>query len=146
MVLPAAATDAVPTSYRQDQTGGPAPAAVVEVPSESDSFPRFWAKALRLQRLGSVVYLVVVDGPGQGVLRLGPDDGEMVAWPGNEPIAELGGIRLGFESGALTVTTPAGLRAVSDQGLLAAAAERAEELARQLRALGVEPEAGPPGT
>ncbi len=157
MVLPQGATERFPTSYRQDQTGGPVPAAVVEIPSENDSFSSFRSKAVRYQRLGAVVYLVVVDGAGQAVLRLGPGDREPQAWA-DRPIGELGGIRLAFAAGELVATTPDGLRATGDRGLLdaiearsaaaseeraEAAEERAEALARQLRALGVEPEAGP---
>lgn len=150
MVLPAGAVEPSPTSYRQDQTGGPPPMVVVEVPSESDTFVSFRAKAFRYQGLGTVVYLVVVEGPRQTVLRLGPnDDGEPRPWV-DQPIAELGGLRLGFDGGELVAITPAGVRAARDVDLLTqaedratAAEERAEALLRQLQALGVEPPSGP---
>ena len=75
MVLPADATEPRPTSYRQDQTDGPSPTVVVEVPSECDSFVSFREKAFRYQSLGTTVYLVVVEG-ACSVLRLGADDTE----------------------------------------------------------------------
>ena len=126
MVLAADAVEASPRSYRQDKTGGPAPIAVVEVPSASDSFVSFRAKAFRLQRLGTVVYLVVPEAPGQAVLRLGPGDREPQPWT-DRPIGELGGIRLGFDGGELVAETPAGLRGTSDADLFARAEQRAAD-------------------
>lgn len=159
MVLPADAIDPRPTSYRQDQTGGPSPLVVVEVPSESDSFVSFREKAFRYQSLGTTVYLVVVEG-ARTVLRLGVGDAEPLLWT-NHPIPELGDLRLTFDHGELMATLPDGLQATSDGALVAQldaladdarkqaddarqqageAEERAEALRRQLVALGVAPE------
>ncbi len=150
MVLPAGTTEPSPTSYRQDQTGGPPPLAVVEVPSASDSFVSFRAKALRLHRLGAVVYLVVVQSPGQAVLRLGPGDREPQPWAG-QPVEELGGVRLSFEAGDLVLETPNGLRGTSDAELVAqierraeAAEDRLAALVRQMEAAGITPVLDPP--
>jgi Uma2 family endonuclease len=156
MVLAASAVEADPTSYRQDQSGGPPPLVVMEVPSPTDTFVQFRAKTFRYQELGTTVYLIVIGGSPEVVLRLGPEDSEPQAWT-NRPVDELGGLRLGFDDGELVVTTPDGLRATSDGALLAqsmeraataedratAAEERAQALARQLEALGVEPQTPP---
>jgi hypothetical protein len=169
MVLPAGAIEPNPTSYRQDRTDGPPPTVVVEVPSESDTFVSFRAKAFRYRALGTVAYLVVTASPHQAVLRLGPDHSEPQPWA-DRPIAELGDLRLGFHDGELVATTPAGIRASSDADLLAEADGRATEadgrateaegrateaerraseaegraadLARRLEALGVGPDEG----
>ena len=150
MVLPAGTTEPSPTSYRQDQTGGPPPLAVVEVPSASDSYVSFRLKALRLHRLGAVVYLVIVQSPGQEVLRLGPGDREPQPWEG-QPMDELGDIRLLFEAADLVLEMPDGLRVTSDADLLAqiegraeAAEERLAALMRQMEAQGIQPEVDPP--
>ena len=173
MVLPAGTTEPSPTSYRQDQTGGPPALVVVEVPSASDGFLTLWAKVRRLHGLGSVVYVVVVQPPGLDVLRIGPGDGESQSWVGR-PIEELGGIRLSFEGSELVAETPSGLRGTSDGDLLAqvqrsavaaegraeAAESRAEAaegraeaaegrlaaLVRQLEAHGITPEIDPPSS
>lgn len=166
MVLPAGTTEPSPTSYRQDQDGGPHPLAVVEVPSASDSYVSFRAKASRLHQLGAVVYLVIVQSPGQAVLRLGPGDREPQPWSGR-PMEELGGIRLAFEAGDLVLTTPTGLRGRSDADLLASIERRAEAaeslvvevqgraeaaeeqlaaLLRQMEAHGITPEIDPPAS
>ncbi|MCP5025215.1 MAG: Uma2 family endonuclease [Actinomycetia bacterium] len=159
MVLPADAVDESPRSYRQGADGA-SPTVVVEVPSESDSYAAFRAKALRYQGLGAVAYVVIVDSPSQTVLRLGLGDREPVTWI-DRPLPELGGVRLVFDAGRLVLITPEGLRAVSDDDLVADAArraddaarraddaerradkaeERAQALARQLELLGVDPE------
>lgn len=150
MVLPAGAIEPSPTSYRQDQTDGPPPLAVVEVPSASDSFVSFRAKASRLHQLGAVVYQVIVQSPGQAVLRLGPGDREPQPWVG-QPMEELGGIRLSFEAGDLILETPGGLRGASDADLLdqvrrraVEAEERLAALVRQMEAAGITPEFDPP--
>ncbi len=130
MVLPAEAIEPSPTSYRQDQTGGPPPLAVVEVPSASDTYVSFRTKALRLHQLGAVVYLVIVQSPGQAVLRLGPGDREPQPWVG-QPMEELGGILLSFEVGHLVLETPGGLRGTSDADLLANIDSRAVEAERR---------------
>lgn len=157
MVLPAGAIEPSPTSYRQDQTGGPPPLAVVEVPSASDTYVSFRTKALRLHQLGAVVYLVIVQSPGRAVLRLGPGDREPQPWAG-QPMEELGGIRLSFEVGDLVLETPGGLRGTSDADLLdqvrrraleaegraEAAEERLAALVRQMEAAGITPELDPP--
>jgi len=146
MVLPSAAVEASPRSYRQAQPDGEAPIVVVEVPSDGDSFAAFRAKAFRYRDLGSVAYIVVVDGPRHTVLRLGPDNTEPVLWI-DKPIPELGGLSLGFDDKTLVVTTPTGAQAASADGLLAIAEQRAEAergrvevLEAQLRALGAEPQ------
>lgn len=141
MVLPRPALDAPPKSYRQDESGGPAPLAAVEVVSDTDSFAALRAKARRYQRLGAVAYVVILDDE-HGVLRLGPDDGELVSWIG-APLAELGGFRLEFVDGDLELTMPDGTTARTGSDLIAAAADKAEREAQalrdQLRSLGVEP-------
>lgn len=147
MVVPTAAIEATPKSYRQDQTGGPPPTVVVEIPSPTDSFVSFRAKAFRYRSLGTVTYVIVVGGSNDVVLRLGPDDPEPQPWT-DRPIDELGGLRLGFADGELVVTTPHGLSATSDQELLEAEAQsraataeaRAATLAERLRQLGVDPD------
>jgi Uma2 family endonuclease len=146
MVLPASAIEPSPKSYRQTSPDGVPPVVVVEVPSRSDGFGDFRAKALRYQDLGSVAYVVVVDGPSQAVLRLGPDDRELVSWL-DQPIPELGGLRLSFEDEQLIATLPDGQKGPSDTFLFTsmkeerdAALDRAEALERQLSALGVEPD------
>ncbi|MFV0258259.1 MAG: Uma2 family endonuclease [Acidimicrobiales bacterium] len=152
MVLPAGAVETSPRSYRQG-ADGPPPLVLVEVPSSTDSYGPFRAKAKRAQELGSVVYIVVVDGPAPVVLRLGVGDDEPVDWVGRA-IPELGGLKVGFVDGALVVETPSGERAGSDVELLALAADlvdvfaaraeaetqRADALAERLRALGVDPD------
>lgn len=145
MVVPAGAIEALPRSYRQDRTGGPPPEVVVEIPSETDTFVSLRTKARRYQRLGTTVYVVIVDDGELDVLRLGVDDREFGPWAG-EAIPELGGLRLHFEGETLTATLPDGTEATSDADLVAQA-RRAEDAARReveamrarLRALGVEP-------
>ncbi len=123
MVLPADAVGDEPTSYRQDRTDGPPPVAVVEVPSDSDTFVSLLAKAHRYQSLETVAYLIV-PGPTQPrVLRLAPDDAEPRAWTGT-PIDELGGIRLEIDDERIVLVTPSGVRASSDAEFLAAEADR----------------------
>ena len=160
MVLPAGAWVPPPNlrddeplkSYRQDLTDGPAPSVVVEVPSASDGFVSLLAKAERCQRLGAAFYLVNVFGP-QSVLRFGPDRLDSTTWL-DQPVPELGGLRIDVDGDDLVVILPDGTRARSDDDLLAqiqhradtaearadTAEERAAALARQLRALGVEPD------
>ncbi|MCP5027906.1 MAG: Uma2 family endonuclease [Actinomycetia bacterium] len=129
MVLPADAVDESPRSYRQGADGA-SPTVVVEVPSESDSYAAFRAKALRYQGLGAVAYVVIVDSPSQTVLRLGLDDREPMTWI-DRPLPELGGVRLVFDAGRLVLITPDGVRAISDDDLVADAARRADEAARR---------------
>ena len=138
MVLASDAVDDEPKSYRQDQRGGPPPAAVVEVPSDSDSFASLLAKAQRYQSLDTVTYLVVVDTPTPVVLRLAPGDGEPHNWV-DQPMPEFGGIRLVIDGGRLELITPGGVRAASDADLVrgeaaarAAAEQRIAELERRL--------------
>lgn len=152
MVLPRAAADPLPRSYRQDETDGPPPLAVVEVASDTDTFASLRSKARRYQRLGTTVYVVVVD-EDPCVLRLGSDDEEFIDWTGR-PIPELGGPVLDIDGGRPRLTMPDGLQAASDAALMAAMEERAEaaesraseaerraeELAARLRALGEEPD------
>jgi Uma2 family endonuclease len=156
MVLPRAALDELPRSYRQDKTGGPPPLAVVEIASDDDSYARVRAKARRAQQLGSVFYLVVVENQqsddDQSVLRLGADDAELTAWTGR-PIPELGDIALSFTNGVPTLTLPDGTTAQSDADLVATAEGRADAaegradaaearvraLEARLRDLGAEP-------
>lgn len=150
MVLPADATEPEPRSYRQDQTGGPPPLAVVEVPSDSDTFESFLAKTQRYQSLGTVTYLVVPGTPRPAVLRFGADDGRPAApeprsWIG-EPIDELGGFRLLVEDDEIVLVTPTGLRARSSGELLEDAERRIAELERQLaEGRGAEPPTAPSG-
>ncbi len=143
MFLPAEAVEASPRSYRQ--ADGPPPLVVVEIPSDDDGFAAFRAKAKRAQANGSVVYIAVVDGPDRVVLRLGLDDTEFVAWTGR-PISELGGLRIDYDDGELTVVLPDGLRARSDADLVSAAetkaaemSAKADEMARLLREHGIDP-------
>lgn len=154
MILPADAVEESPRSYHQND--GPPPSVIVEIPSDDDGFAPFRAKARRAQALGSVVYVVVVDGPDPVILRLGPGDPEVVAWTGRS-IPELGGLILDFEDRRLVVVLPDGGRALSDADLVAMAdiraaeaearaaeAEgRAAELGRLLRRHGIEPDASP---
>ncbi len=138
MVLAAGAIEAEPKSYRQDRGDGPPPIAVVEVPSDSDSFASLLAKAQRYQSLDTVTYLVVIDTPTPTVLRLAPGDGEPRNWV-DRPMPELGGVRLVVDGGQLGLITPTGVRAGSDADLVvgeaavrAAAEQRIAELERQL--------------
>lgn len=133
MVLPATAIEESPRSYRQP-AGGPAPGVIVEVPSDSDGFGAFRAKAKRAQSLGSVVYIVVVDDPDQVVLRLGLDDAEPVEWTGR-PAPEFGGIIIDVGEEGIVVELPTGERAASDGELLAIFAGRADALADRADAL-----------
>lgn len=159
MVLPAESlvppADAAPgeraKSYRQDQTGGPTPLAVVEIASRTDSWESMLHKLDRYGRLGTVVYVVALH-PG-AIQRFVPGESDMPGWQGR-PIEELGGLRVSFEDSPLVVTMPDGLRANSENALLdhfverATAAERrakqaesrAEALAERLRQLGVDPD------
>lgn len=153
LALPAGAADRWPKSYRQDQTGGPTPSVVVEVPSSSDGFIPLRAKARRCRQLGAAVYLVVVADSPPEVLRLHPDGRGTEPWI-DRPIPELGGLRIGFDDGALLVTSPDGLRVTSDEELAAKLETRAEQaasradraetradaLAERLRSLGVDPD------
>ena len=126
MVLPAVAIGPDLRSYRQNPDGGPPPMVVFEMPSESDSFASFRAKALRYQALGTVVYLVVTERPHPAVLRLGRGDREPQPWA-DLAISELAGLRLGFDGDELVATLPDGTRARSDADLVAMAHERAAE-------------------
>jgi Uma2 family endonuclease len=149
MILPRTAVDPLPRSYRQDETGGPPPLAVIEIASDTDTFASLRAKARRYQRLGTTVYVVVVDDE-PCVLRLGPDDDEFVDWTGR-PLPELGGPSMDVVDDGPRLTMPDGVQAASDAELMAAVEERAaqraeeaerraEELAIRLRALGEEPD------
>jgi hypothetical protein len=149
--LPPGAVASWPKSYRQDQSSGPSPSVVVEVPSDSDGFASLRSKVGRCRRLGATVYLVVVTASPPEVLRLEADGEAEERWT-DRPIPELGGLRIGFDEDALTVTTPDGLRATSDEdlthqldsraaeaeGRAAEAESRAERLAARLRELGIE--------
>lgn len=151
MILDADAVEESPRSYRQ--LDGPAPLVVVEIPSDDDGFAAFRTKARRAQAHGSVVYIVVVDGPDPVVLRLGPDDLEFVPWTGR-PVPELGNLILDFDDRQLVVELPNGLRAHSDADLVSTLEARAEEsearaieakaraaeLTRLLREHGIDPD------
>ncbi|MFV0258710.1 MAG: hypothetical protein ACK5PP_09715, partial [Acidimicrobiales bacterium] len=74
-------------------------------------------------------------------------DGEAEERWTDRPIPELGGLRIGFDQGAVTVTSPDGLRATGDEDLAHQlesradeAERRAERLAERLRELGVDPD------
>ena len=145
MVVSAEVVEASPTSFQQPPGPASTPTVVVEVPSNSDGWPAFRAKTLRYRDLGTVVYVVVVDEPSCEVVRLGSGDNEPVPWT-DQPIPELGGLRLTFDDGELVVVLPDGSRATSDHALIDAAEQRAvaaearvAALARQLEALGEEP-------
>ena len=149
MPLPAGAVADWPKSYRQDQSDGPAPSVVVEIPSDSDGFASLRSKAGRCRRLGATVYLVVITGSPPEVLRLAADDQADEVWT-DRAIPELGGLRIGFEEGMPVVTTPDGLRVTSDEDLTdqlanraTEAESRAERLAQRLREAGIDPDAGP---
>ena len=124
MVLPAGAFVPPPgadpddrlKSYRQDKTGGPPPIVVAEVPSESDGYVHLRAKASRCCALGAVVYIVLFDPP-RLIERFTPDDPHPRDW-NDQPIPELGDIRLAFVDDRLTVITPDGLRFSSDSDLV----------------------------
>lgn len=77
-------------SYRQPDMALPSPTVVVEVPSDTRGWSRFWAKAHRYRRLGVVLYVINLDHPAEdSVMRFGPDDDGVVHWTGR-PIPELG--------------------------------------------------------
>ncbi|MFV0260596.1 MAG: alanine-zipper protein, partial [Acidimicrobiales bacterium] len=54
-------------------------------------------------------------------------DGEAEERWTDRPIPELGGLRIGFDQGAVTVTSPDGLRATSDEDLAHQLESRADE-------------------
>ncbi len=161
MVLPPAVVVPPAKSYRQPPDG-PTPAAVVEIPSETDSFASFRRKVQRLQALGPVVYIIVADPGTAAVLRLAPGEAEPSSWNGL-PMPELGGITVTVDPGAAGVTfhTTDGLSFSSSeqlQDLFAAGAARAAELEartaeleartaeleEKLRAMGLDPDAPSP--
>ena len=148
MVLPAGAMEPEvgqprPKSYRQDQIGGPLPLAVIEVASETDSYPSLWAKARRYRELGVPTYLVSLEA-GCNVFLTSPQQRFPVPWV-DEPIPELGGLRLSFDDdNGLVVIGPDGVRHDSVVGALAEAERRAEALAAQLRSLGHDPDSPTP--
>lgn len=154
MVLPPGIVAPPAKSYRQPPDG-PTPAAVVEIPSETDSFARFRRKVQRLQALGPVVYIVVADAGTAAVLRLGPGDAEPSSWNGL-PMPELGDITVTVDPGAAGVTFhTAGLSFSSSEELQDILAARAADLATRaadleartadlearLRGLGIDPDA-----
>jgi Putative restriction endonuclease len=154
MTLPVGAVERPKRSYRQGPSG-PLPGAVVEVPSESDSFEGFRGKLFRYQRLTVPAYVVTNTGPF-AVLRLGPDNRSETPWAG-KPIAELGGIAIDSDDDGVFVRMPDGqtVRRVEDITMDAlgraaeaeskaaesraetdAARERVAQLEARLRALG----------
>lgn len=135
-------------SYRQDLTGGPAPAVAIEVPSVTDGFVSLLGKLDRCRKLGTIAYVVSTEAP-RSVLRWSPSDGEhpdrSEDWL-DRPIPELGWLRITFDDDHVVVTMPDGTRATSDVDLLAQTQQRADqaenraaELERRLRDLGVDP-------
>ncbi len=167
MVLPAGAFVAAPDlkpgepvkSYRQDKTGGPPPAVIVEVPSDTDSYSSLRTKAHRYLALGVPVYIVAVDG-SPIVDRLDPERPGIEDWL-DKPIPELGGLRLTFEDGEVAVVLPDQIVASSDHEILSAtkdrlvaaearvaeherraaeAERRAAELEQRLREAGIDPD------
>ena len=151
--------DAGLSSYRQDKNGGPAPKAVVEIPSPSDTYISVLTKAHRYQRLGTVSY-VVLPYPGTAqVERLAPGDAARVPWL-EKACPELGGISFIMDGEQLAVRTHDGLVVPYGQRLAEVleiarqqaeaarqqaesarqqAEARAEGLAAQLRAAGLTP-------
>ena len=126
MVLPADLIPANATSYLQRATGGPTPVAVVEIPSKSDDFPTFLTKLHRLQRLGTVVYVVNVPSGEPEVFRLGLTDEAMRPWLGQSCI-ELGGIIFQVRDHKIVIWMPDGIVAADIEELHGALAARAEE-------------------
>ena len=151
MVLPAGTTAENATSYRQAEVGGPAPVAVVEVPSQSDDVPTFRTKVHRLVGLGVVVYVAHVVQPD--VERHAPGEDGPRRWLG-QPCPELGGLVFQVEDGQLVVWVPPGRVAADAAELVDSADARASEaearaseaearaarLAERLRAAGLDVE------
>ncbi len=144
MVLPVGAFIAPPdakpgdslNSYRQDKTGGPPAVVVVELPSESDGYNSLRTKLARYAELGTTAYVVGVD-ESQTIERFAPSPKEAEAWITAEgwndrPIPELGGLRLRFDDGQLTVIMPDGTTARSDHQLVDRARQQADELEQRL--------------
>lgn len=136
MVLPASAF--VERSYKQP-ADGPVPSVVVEVPSGSDGYTDFLAKAARYQRLGVCCYTVITESGVCSVRRSVPGEGgSSTMWTG-EPIVELGGLRVDVSDDQIVVITPTGDVLVHDSDLVEVAEKRAAELEARLRAAGIEP-------
>jgi len=144
MVLPAGAGPPDARSYQQGPAD-PSPSAVIVVPSASDDVLTFRAKLRRLLSLGAVVYVAYADLAE--VERFTPADENARRWLG-QPCDELGGIVFQVVDGMLGIWLGPDLVATSAPDLVGQlrsradeAAARAERLAAQLRASGLDPEA-----
>ena len=139
MILPADTLAPMDKSYRPDSADAPSPTMVVEVVSDSDTYSGIGAKVSRYLHLA--VPCLVID--------LAPDSTNLVLHRPHElptpaigtPIAELGDLQITFDGDDLVVTTRSGTRVSSTHQLLQLETARAERLAAQMRALGIEPEA-----
>lgn len=134
IVLPAGLLAPDATSYQQRDHDGPAPRVVVEIPSRSDDFPTFVGKLHRLQRLGTVVYVVNVAPAEPEVFRLGPGDDALRAWLG-QACPELGGIVFQVRDRQLVVWMPDGLVAADVEELNRVLETRATNLEQEREAL-----------
>lgn len=131
MVLPADVLATGAKSYKPADDSNPIPSVVVEVPSDTDGWGPFWAKANRYRRLGVVLYIINIDhDPQDTVMRLAPDDPVQEPWTGR-PIPELGNIVVDLDGDTVVVRSPDGSQFASTEEL---AAER-DALAAELKAL-----------
>jgi len=158
MVLPAGTLRGRAKSYRPTDDGDPLPSVVVEVVSDTDSYSSFMAKLRRYRRLG--VPALVIDLEPDSLDVTAHRAGRIAETVVDIPIAELGGIVIGFEGDDLVVRTTDGafvrsvdeliesvVRRAEEQAARAdteaaradAEAARADALAARLRALGEEP-------
>lgn len=155
MVLPAGTLRPRAKSHRQSSLGGPTPAVVVEVVSESDSYQGLRRKLQRYRQAGVIVYLVEVEEGPARVGRLAAADIEPIDWLGR-PMLELGGLVLAEEEGGLCARLPDGTRFRRSDDVLSLldhraadaeaaraeakkAQERVAQLEARLRELGVDP-------
>lgn len=117
-------------SYRVDDVDGPMPAAVVEIPSDSDTVPEFREKLRRYQRLGIVVYVAYVSPSEPNAERIGPNELSPLAWL-DRPCPELGGIAFVADGGDLVIRTHDGIVVRSVDDLVRHFTERASEAERR---------------
>ncbi len=139
MVVPRMSLGEHAKSYRQMEMGGGPPLVALEVPSHTNTVPKFSAKIRRINSYGVVAYVVEVDPEAQAILRYEAPSIAPTDWAGR-PIPELGGIMLDFADDALRCTNPDGLVATSFDEIVTANVHRAEELETKLRALGHDPD------
>lgn len=139
MVLPAGTLPRAAKSYHPAEVGGPLPVAVVEVPSDSDTFTSFRSKLHRYQRLGVPVYVLYAEPSEPGVERLLPEELHLQSWL-DRPCPELGEIVFAVGDGRVGLRLADGTVVHEPEQWLGVLADRADRLAACLRKLGVDPD------